>query len=117
MTKGKPPLICNQCDKNRDNDSNHWFYLYTTNLSRTGEHELHIGAIAELTCRREEGLEDSHEIHHACGVDCLIRLVGRWEEAGQLPEDGTKERWDDDEDDSEEDEDDEVERKAKKRAL
>lgn len=55
---------CDQCEKSRDKDSNHWFEL------------VHAANRGQLYIRKFQG-EQAADIEHICGQECLQKAIDR----------------------------------------
>ena len=76
----QPEYRCDNCEKARTRDVNHWFVLYTSPIVLTSE-SVHALVIVKWNSEIAETVGSSA---HSCGEACMIKLAQRFFATGSF---------------------------------
>lgn len=71
MSRIAEPYVCDgpACGKRRDSDANHWWLVQTSEPYPDAEEWIGVSPW------EAERADKAHTLH-ACGIDCMLKLVG-----------------------------------------
>jgi ribosomal protein L37AE/L43A len=71
---------CDNCGKDRDDDTNHWFVLMKE-VAPLAHDERDYGLIIR---RWDENFAEVRDAKHACGQDCAMQMASRFLATGNF---------------------------------